>query len=168
WNDNSNNETGFKIERSSDGTNFTQIATAAAGATSYSDTGLASSTTYYYRVRATNSVGDSPYSSTASAQTSAQTSSSLPNPWQQGDVGAVGVAGSASYSSGTFSIDGGGGVIWTNADAFRFIYQPINGDGTVIARVTSVENTAGWAKAGVMIRESLAANAREASVHVTP
>jgi galactose oxidase len=67
WTDKSNNETGFKIERSTDATNFTQIATAASCSTSYVDTGRTSSNTYYYQVRAYNSIGNSAYSNTASA-----------------------------------------------------------------------------------------------------
>jgi hypothetical protein len=52
WTDNSTNETGFLVERSPDGVNFTQIGTAAVNATTYQDAGLTASTTYYYRVRA--------------------------------------------------------------------------------------------------------------------
>src|SRR5207249_810171 len=54
WTDNANNETGLKIERSPDGVNFTQITTVGANVTTYPDTGLAPTTHYYYRVRATN------------------------------------------------------------------------------------------------------------------
>lgn len=73
WVDNANNETGFKIERclGSACTNFSQIAQPAAGVVNYSDTGLASSTSYTYRVRSYNSGGDSSYSNTATATTSA-------------------------------------------------------------------------------------------------
>jgi fibronectin type 3 domain-containing protein len=68
WTDNSANELGFKIERSTDGgTTFTEIATTGSNVTTYANTGLSNSTTYYYRVRATNSVGDSDYSNTATA-----------------------------------------------------------------------------------------------------
>ncbi len=68
WTDNATNETGFKIERKTgSGGTYSQIATAGAGATGYSNTGLTAGTTYYYRVRATNSAGDSPYSNEASA-----------------------------------------------------------------------------------------------------
>jgi hypothetical protein len=69
WVDNANNETGFKIERSTNGSSFTQIATVAANVTSFNNIGLAASTTYWYRVRANNSGGDSTYSNTASATT---------------------------------------------------------------------------------------------------
>jgi hypothetical protein len=74
WTDNSSNETGFLIERSTDGTNFTQIATAGVNATSYLDTGLSASTTYYYRVRASGSGGNSGYSNVVSATTQAASS----------------------------------------------------------------------------------------------
>jgi hypothetical protein len=69
WTDNSNNETGFKIERSTDGLNFVQIATVAADTESYADTALSIDTRYWYRVRAFNTGGDSAYSNTADART---------------------------------------------------------------------------------------------------
>jgi titin len=69
WVDNATTETGFKIERSSDNVTFTQIATAATNATSYVNTGLTPLTRYYYRVRSTNTGGDSAYSNAANATT---------------------------------------------------------------------------------------------------
>lgn len=66
WTDNSNNETGFKIERKTGSSSYTQITIVGANVTTYSDTGLSAGITYTYRVRAYNSVGDSPYSSEAS------------------------------------------------------------------------------------------------------
>ena len=69
WVPGSSSQSGFKLERSTDGTNFSQIGTTAAGTTAYSDTGLAIATAYYYRVRAYNALGDSPYSPTALAMT---------------------------------------------------------------------------------------------------
>ncbi len=73
WIRNSDNESGFKIERSTDNVNFAQINIASAGSLSYSDTSVSPSTTYYYRVRATNIIGDSVYTNTASATTSTGT-----------------------------------------------------------------------------------------------
>ncbi len=72
WAD-SNTELGFKIERcSGEGcANFAQIATVGANVISYSNSGLSSSTSYSYRVRAYNTAGDSDYSNAASAQTPA-------------------------------------------------------------------------------------------------
>ncbi|MBI3910466.1 MAG: fibronectin type III domain-containing protein, partial [Armatimonadetes bacterium] len=69
WTDGASNEDGFKVERSTDGTSFTQIATVGVNVASYSDTGLSAATTYYYRMRAYNAGGDSAYSDTADATT---------------------------------------------------------------------------------------------------
>ena len=71
WTDNATNESGFRLERALDGLTFAEIATLGAGVTSYSNTGLAPSTTYTYRVRAYNAVDASAYSNTASATTGA-------------------------------------------------------------------------------------------------
>jgi hypothetical protein len=64
WNDNSSNETSFKIERATSSFVFTQIASTTANTTGYVDSGL-SSGTYFYRVRASNAIGNSPYSNIA-------------------------------------------------------------------------------------------------------
>jgi len=69
WTDNSGDESGFKIERSTDGVNFTEIDTAGSNVTSYSDYSVAENTTYYYRIFAYNSCGNSSYSNTANATT---------------------------------------------------------------------------------------------------
>ncbi len=64
WTDNSNNETGFKLERKVGVSGaWSQIATVGTNQTTYSNTGLTAGTSYYYRVRAYNSYGDSDYSS---------------------------------------------------------------------------------------------------------
>lgn len=78
WTDNASNETGFKIERSPNGsTGWTQIGTTGADTTTYSDTGLTELNTYYYRVRAYNGSGDSSYSNTANATTELAAPTSL-------------------------------------------------------------------------------------------
>ncbi|HEY0550172.1 MAG TPA: PA14 domain-containing protein, partial [Verrucomicrobiae bacterium] len=72
WTDNANNETGFKIERKTGaGGTYAQIATVGANATTLTNSGLLANTTYFYRVRATNSSGDSAFSAEASATTPA-------------------------------------------------------------------------------------------------
>jgi len=69
WTDNASNETGFVIERSTDGKTFTRIASLGANVRSYSATGLSANKTYYFRVQATNSAGYSLYSNLVSAKT---------------------------------------------------------------------------------------------------
>lgn len=88
--------------------------------------------------------------------------------WTGQDIGLVGLAGSDSNTNGVFTVLGSGADIWNTADGFRFVYQTLTGDSTITAQVASITNTHSWAKAGVMIRESLAANARHATVMVTP
>lgn len=69
WVDNANNETGYQVERSPNGTTFTKIADLGANVTTYQNTGLTAATEYFYRVRAVNAVGASAYSNTGSAKT---------------------------------------------------------------------------------------------------
>jgi hypothetical protein len=92
----------------------------------------------------------------------------LPSPWVEADIGAVGAAGTSSYSSGTFSIDGSGVGIGNSADEFHYVYQTASGDCSIIAKVLSVENTNASAKAGVMIRETLGDTSKHASVIINP
>jgi regulation of enolase protein 1 (concanavalin A-like superfamily) len=79
----------------------------------------------------------------------------LPAPWDNQDVGSVGVAGSASHASGVFTVQGSGANVWGTADGFHFVYRPMTGDGQIVARVDSVTKTDSWAKAGVMMRDGL-------------
>lgn len=94
--------------------------------------------------------------------------STLPAPWQSSDIGTVGLAGSAAYSSGTFNVQASGANIYGTSDNFRYVYQPLNGDGQITARVASLENTDPFAKAGVMIRESLLAGSANVNLVTTP
>ena len=71
WTDNSDNETGFRIERCKNAncTNFVQVAQVGANVTTFSSTGLTKNSTYNFRVRAFNAAGNSAYSNTATAKT---------------------------------------------------------------------------------------------------
>jgi hypothetical protein len=154
----------YIVKRSTTSGSGYAILTNGLAATSYLDTGLASGTTYYYVVAATNSFGVS----ADSAEVSATPLGPVPPPWQTQDIGAVGIAGSALYGSGVFSVTGAGGDIQGTADAFRFTYVTATGDCTIIARVVSVQNIDAWSKAGVMIRAGLGANAANAFIALTP
>jgi regulation of enolase protein 1 (concanavalin A-like superfamily) len=85
------------------------------------------------------------------------------------DIGNVGKAGySSTGADGTVTVAGAGADIWNSSDAFRFNYQKLTGDGSIVARVTSQQNTDPWAKAGIMLRETLATNSKFAFAAVTP
>ena len=92
----------------------------------------------------------------------------LPAPWQSGDIGAVGAAGRAGAGDGTITLAGAGADVWDTADAFRFVYQSLTGDGAITARVASVQNVHAWTKAGVMIRASLSPTSAHAFMLVSP
>ena len=76
--------------------------------------------------------------------------------------------GSASYASGVFTVNGGGADIWGSSDQFNYVSQPLTGDGTIVARVTSQSDTDPWAKAGVMIKQSTTGGSSYALLGVTP
>jgi len=90
--------------------------------------------------------------------------------WFRGYPGAVGsfVEGPA----GTFTMTASGVDIWAvngvEADEFHFAYKMLTGAGSIVAKVDSVENTNVWAKAGVMIRETLNPDSAHAMMIVTP
>ena len=68
WTDNSSNETGFKVDRSTDGITFSEIGSVGANVTSVANTGLQKNRTYDYRVRSYNNAGSSAPSNVASAR----------------------------------------------------------------------------------------------------
>ncbi len=94
-------------------------------------------------------------------------SAGAPRPWTNRDIGSPSTAGSATASAGTFTVAGAGADIYGNSDQFQFVYQPLQGDVEVIARVAALPDTNSLAKAGVMIRESLNANSRNAFMRVS-
>ncbi len=89
-----------------------------------------------------------------------------PDGWQSQDIGTTG--GSAAESDGTWTISADGADVWGSADEFHYAYVPLSGDGTIIAQV--VDNgtgSNGWAKGGVMIRETLDADSKHALMALT-
>lgn len=129
WTDNATNETGFKVERKSgiNGT-YAQIGMAAANAVSYSDNGLSASTTYYYRVRSTNSAGDSTAYSNESSTTT------LAGGGGGGALGTVQLPKTGQTTSYAAGDDGAlqKGVAWPNP---RFTD---NANGTVTDNLTGL------------------------------
>ncbi|HZU77347.1 MAG TPA: hypothetical protein VFA70_11325, partial [Dehalococcoidia bacterium] len=87
------------------------------------------------------------------------------------DIGGATPAGTQSFTNnGTWTVQGGGGDIWSTSDQFRYIYTSLPGDGTASVRVNSLSNASPnpWAKAGVMLRLSNDPAAPYYAVLVTP
>ncbi len=93
----------------------------------------------------------------------------LPEEWTDTDVGTVGIAGSCSYNQTTdvFTVSGGGSEVANTTDSFNYVYQNVTGNTEIYARVNSLQNTSADASPGVMMRDSLAANAVSAYVAVS-
>src|SRR4051812_776888 len=94
-----------------------------------------------------------------------------PASWHSSDVGDVGAAGFTVYDGQTGSplaVNGAGADVWGTSDAFHFAWREVVGNFELKAWVNSVEQVSVWTKAGLMMRESLAAGARHAFVLATP
>ncbi len=136
----------------------------AGSAQSFAVTGLSSGRTYYFGLKTSDEANNiSPISNVPLA-----TTAGVPSPWLSQDIGAVAVAGSVNHTNGAFTVRGSGADIAGTLDEFRYVYQAANGNCEIIARVAAVQNTHSAAKAAVMIRESLNANARHATMALTP
>ena len=70
-------------------------------------------------------------------------------------------------ADGAITMSGAGEDIWDIADQFTFAHKSLSGDGSVVVRVDSLQNTDPWAKAGVMIRDSLDPGSKNAMAYVT-
>jgi len=165
WQGNSTNESEFTIERSTDGVNFSPVATISANLNTYIDHGLTALTRYYYEVIASNPDSQSSPSNQASARTRR---SPLPSGWSDADIGGPSIPGSASYRNGVYTVDASGNDISNQADQFHYVYSTMTGDGTIIARVVSQQNTDPGSKAGVMMRQSLAADSPNVLISTSP
>lgn len=123
--------------------------------TSYAPGALVAGRTYYWQVVAQNTSGSttSPVWSFTTATSAGGSGTPPPAPWVSGDIGSVGLAGSATYASGLFTVAGSGADIWGTADSYHFLYRPLTGLTEIVARLTGQQAPNSLAKAGVMMRE---------------
>ena len=93
----------------------------------------------------------------------------VPQEWSHTDVGAVQIAGEAcsDQAGEELSLYASGSDIWDTQDEFHYIYQTLEEDGEIIARLVDLANTHEFAKAGLMIREGLDPDARHISLFLT-
>lgn len=138
---------------------YTPIASGITG-TSYTVSGLGSGPYYYVVTAFAGGAG--------SADSNEVAFTSVPAPWTGADIGNVVLAGGSALQDGVFTITAAGADIWSGADAFHFVSRPWTGDGLLTARVLSLGNTNGSAKAGVMFRENTTAGSRYAATLITP
>ena len=87
--------------------------------------------------------------------------------WYKGRPASVG-AFTYDAATGTYTIAGAGADIGGVADQFFFLYKRLSGNGTITARIDSIENANALAKVGVMMRQTLDPNAAHAMAAVTP
>lgn len=85
--------------------------------------------------------------------------------WADTGIGATGAV--QEDASGVFTVANTGRDIWGQTDSFHFVYQPLAGNGEIVARVLAIGGTNAMAKAGVMIRETLNVDSRNAMTVVT-
>jgi regulation of enolase protein 1 (concanavalin A-like superfamily) len=92
----------------------------------------------------------------------------LPAGWTGKDIGYTGLKGSSTGAGGAYTVKGAGIQIAGKADQFHFASGSLSGDGEVVARVASLQNTHANARAGIMIRDTSSASSKEVSLLVTP
>src|SRR6266852_2215700 len=134
WTDNSNDETGFTISESTDGTNFTPLATVGATVTSYPVTGLISSSTYYFKVSAFN-YGGSADSNSASATTN------LAPPADASNLTATAVSSSQvnlSWTDNSTVPEEDGFKIFRSTDGINFVWAYLAGQNVTSYSVTGL------------------------------
>ncbi len=154
WADDASNEDSMELQRSTDQVNWTTVQTLAADSNS-TTTGVADipDGKAYFRVVATNELGSSASAAIVAVK------GALPNGFTLATVGSATdpTRPSIGYIDGsTYAISADGSDIWNQDDHFGFLYKQLQGDGYVEARVTEMgPMTNEWAKAGVMLRDSL-------------
>ncbi len=92
-------------------------------------------------------------------------SAGLPLPWDESGIGAA-TAGTSAVLAGGFQITGSGLLSGRN-DSLHFVWQPLGSNGSITARIDTFDGTGSASRAGVMIRDSLAANSRHVFMGMT-
>ena len=148
WTDNSTNETGFRVERKTSATSYSQLTTLAARVNSYSDTGLTSNTTYTYRVCSFNSAGNS---NAFTNEASATTKSTILDTLKMGLVAWYPFTGNANDSSGNnYNGTVNGAILTTDRFGYNYAAYLFNQDTNNITIPTLTEtniltySVAGW------------------------
>jgi len=150
------NEGSVRAWASRDGTNWSFVNSAAVSLPASFEAGVAVTS------------HDTTQLTTAAVQNLSVGSREVPG-WWSTDVGDVGKRGGASETNGIWTVGGGGADIWGSTDAFHYVYRLATGRGGLVqVRITDLQNTSSFAKAGVMIRTGLDAGAATVLLDVRP
>lgn len=135
--------------------------------TSFLLNGLNGCDEYEIRIRKMCSVDSSLWSSSVFISTPDYP---LPIIWTKHDIGPVGLTGSVCYDDirKSYSVEGSGDDIWGRSDEYYFVHTPCVGNIEASCRVSYLENSYGWAKSGIMIRETLDPDSKHSMVCLTP
>ncbi len=87
--------------------------------------------------------------------------------WEWSAIGYDDVTVSPTAIGGDFQVRGSGADIWDAKDEFFYVYTPLVGDGSLSVRVKDFSAEHPWAKAGVMLRESLDPAAPNVLLHIS-
>ncbi|UQZ34109.1 hypothetical protein C2I18_11570 [Paenibacillus sp. PK3_47] len=92
----------------------------------------------------------------------------LPTGWKARNIGSM--PGNTTYNTSKkqFTLSSNSSDIWGRADQLNYVYKPVSGDAEIVVQLRTTERLDGWAKAGVMIRESLEHGAKHADMMLTP
>jgi regulation of enolase protein 1 (concanavalin A-like superfamily) len=90
---------------------------------------------------------------------------SFPSPWLSADVGTTLLQGSAEYYGSTYTVKGAG-TFGGTADGFHYVYQTLSADGSIVARVSTLQNTGTGESVGVMMRDTLTDTSKMAALTV--
>ncbi len=94
--------------------------------------------------------------------------SNCPTGWSCGDVGNPALVGNQIVNNGTMTLLGAGTDIWGTSDQFHFVWRSLTNNSTVSTHVTTLQQTNVLAKAGVMLRTSIADDAPYYAAFITP
>lgn len=135
----------------------------------YMDPDLNENVTYTYRIAALDGEGNQSVWSEPVSISTEWNIEKAPFPWVVQDIGSPGIEGDATFINNSFVLKGSGANIWNPSDSFVYTYLPLQGDGTIQARLHSFPlHGENFASAGLMIRQTLSGNSAHAYMHVNP
>ena len=166
WQDSSSRVHNFILEYSSDSMNWSELGKYNYNQFSFLHTGLEYEKDFFYRIKASNNIGESEYSFTTKVTTSKMPQTDVPQPWTVRSIGTQLLEHYIFYRNDSVFFKAAEKDIWGNGDSFNFMYMPISGDAEISAKVINLDGDDAARMGGVMMRESLETDSKHASLLV--